>query len=978
MLLLFKKHIDEEDIKQQSEYLKGILESQHDLIVRINLDCRISYANEAHCSIIGKTKEEVIGQRVDWLVVEEDHQKIYDAFEEVKKPPYRSSVTIKAKTPNGIRTFFWEGSAIKDSKGNILEIQAIGKDITEKFEAEEELKKQAKLRNLLIEISSTYINMPLDSIDRAINDSLAKMGNFVGADRAYIFDYDFKRGICSNTYEWCGDDISPQIEELQTVPLAAIPDWVEWHLTGKPMHVPDVLALPAGNLREILEPQEIKSLITLPLINRGNCIGFVGFDSVKKQHTYTENEQKLLMVFSQMLVNVQLRQQADIKIYEINQELENAIILSKEMAEKAEKASLAKSEFLANMSHEIRTPMNAVLGLIQLLKNTNLDLKQKDYAEKIEVSSQSLLYIINDILDFSKIETGKLELAKVKFNLDGVLRNLATILAMNSRGKDLEVLFNIQSDLPNNLVGDPQRLEQILINLSSNAIKFTKKGEVVVSAKEYSKDGTIVTLNFTIRDTGIGISAPNIKKIFEPFEQEDGSTSRKFGGTGLGLTISQRLANLMGGHITAQSQQGIGSEFSFNANFEMFETSKYVSKNMAFQRNNLKVLIVDDNLTSCEILESITKAFGWNPTVCSSGKDAIEIYNKSIENKPFDVVLMDIKMPDMSGVDATKAIRSIAKEQPKVIMISAVGLTNEEDEKLFDGSLLKPSTASMILDAVVNAYDNKVERKIMLSYSGTNKKLEGVKILLVEDNLINMEIAKELLEDYGALVEPAENGVMALEKINSDYDVILMDVQMPKMDGYEATREIRKKAEYKNMPIIAMTANAMSKDRQKCLDVGMNDHIPKPVDVKVMLETILKWVKAENGSKKEDEKDQNLWYSKLPQVDGFDLGLMLEWTNYNPDRLSKMLNIFIKDRSQAYNVIDRLWQEGNKKDLIELVHSIKGSSGILGAVNLSEKMFVVEKALKLSELDEIDTKINEAKDELIRTVKVFEDFIKLL
>ena len=956
----------EEELKKKNELLKGILESQQDLIVRVDRDNNFTYVNDAYCKTFGVKREDLIGKSFAPLIHEEDVAQTLEEMKKLYAYPFRCYIEQRAMTVIGWRHLAWEDYAIKDENDNVVEIQGVGRDITAKKEAEKALKQQSLLRNLLIEISAKYINLPLSEVEFAINNSLAKMANFVGADRAYIFDYDFSKKICQNTYEWCSDGIEAKINELQAVPLGTIPEWVVMHRLGKPVYIADVLALPYGDLRQILESQAIKSLLTLPLMNGEECIGFVGFDSVKKHHQYSEDEQNLLMVFSQMLVNIRLRQQADAQIYQINEQLE--------------KASKAKSEFLANMSHEIRTPMNAVLGLIQLLKNTKLDGKQKDYADKIEISGQSLLYIINDILDFSKIETGKFELSRIKFNLDDVLRNLATILAMNSRGKDLEVLFNIQTDLPNNLIGDPQRLEQVLINLSSNAIKFTRKGEVVVSIKEYDKNNAFVVLSFVVRDTGVGISSENILKIFEPFEQEDTSTSRKFGGTGLGLSISQRLVRLMGGEIIVKSEVGKGSEFIFNAQFGIFENSQYVSKNIAFQRNNLKILIVDDNHTACEILENISRAFGWQPTICYSGETAIEEYQSSLKYKPFDVIFMDIKMPNMDGVETTKIIRKLAQDQqPKIIMISAVGLKNEADEQLFNGSLLKPSTASMILDSVVNAY-NQEDEHFKVRFAQEPQKLAGLKILLVEDNVINLEIAKELLEDLGAEIVTAENGLVALQKINPHFDAVLMDMQMPKMDGYEATLEIRKSPEYKKMPIIAMTANVLSKDRQKCFDIGMNDHIPKPVDVKVMVDTILKWTKGNNQETEEIkpiDKDA-LWYQKLPKVEGFDLSLMLEWTNYNQERLLKMLQIFIKERRNTNKKIDKLYNDKKYQELLELVHSIKGSGGMLGAIKLADKMFIVQKALKDSNFVNLETKIAEAKEELERTLKTFKKFVNAL
>ena len=470
---------------------------------------------------------------------------------------------------------------------------------------------------------------------------------------------------------------------------------------------------------------------------------------------------------------------------------------------KAEEATRAKSDFLANMSHEIRTPMNAVIGMAHLALKTDLTPKQQDYLSKIQSSANSLLGIINDILDFSKIEAGKLDMEAVEFDLLETLDNVANVITVKAQEKeDLEVLFNLDSQVPNFLVGDSLRLNQILVNLGNNAIKFTEKGEIVVTTKISKRSDDKVTLQFSVRDTGIGMTAEQQAKLFQAFSQADTSTTRKYGGTGLGLTISKRLVNMMGGEIWIESESGKGTTFHFTADFGLGKETVKRRFEPAPDLRGLKVLVVDDNATSREILQDILESFSFEVLLAASGKDALEEIERADNDKPFELVVMDWKMPGMDGIQTSRHIKNHQNlsKIPAIVLVTAYGreeVMRQADDIGLDGFLLKPVNSSVMFDAIMQALGKEVQ-----DVSGQGRKKEqntedlsaisGARVLLVEDNEINQQVAQEILQGAGLIVTVANNGREGLDAaMKNPYDVILMDIQMPVMDGYTATRKIR-------------------------------------------------------------------------------------------------------------------------------------------------------------------------------------------
>ena len=516
-------------------------------------------------------------------------------------------------------------------------------------------------------------------------------------------------------------------------------------------------------------------------------------------------------------------------------------------------AAKAKSQFLANMSHEIRTPMNAILGMLKLMEDTDLSTTQLDYTSKAEGAAKSLLGLLNDILDFSKIDAGKMELDPQPFRVDKLLRDLAVILSASTGQKPVEVLFDLDPATPRMLVGDALRLQQVLINLSGNAIKFTPKGEVVVQIRLLEHTEAGYRLRFAVRDSGIGIALENQAHIFDGFSQAEASTTRRFGGTGLGLTISRRLVKLMGGELALDSALGKGSTFHFTITLPLAK-SMAESVPVPDARHNapLDVLIVDDNALARQLLSTMAKSWGWNAELAPSGEVALAHVKSRLDRglPPYHAVIVDWEMPGMDGWQTLARIRQTVPDNPATIHVMVtfhgreqLALRTPQEQTALHAYLIKPITPSMLFDAVVDARAGKGNvRSSARVRAHKPKQLTGIRLLVVEDNVVNQQVAQGLLKAAGAQVELADNGqlgVQAVATATTPFDAVLMDIQMPVMDGYAATHAIRHELGLTDLPVIAMTANAMASDREACLAAGMTDHVGKPFDLPHLIHVLL-------------------------------------------------------------------------------------------------------------------------------------------
>ena len=622
----------------------------------------------------------------------------------------------------------------------------------------------------------------------------------------------------------------------------------------------------------------------------------------------------------------------------------------------AESSSRSKSEFLANMSHEIRTPMNAIIGMNYLMGKTPLSEKQVDYHRKIDVSAKNLLRIIDDILDFSKIEAGKLTLEADTMAIAEVVSEVADAVNVKLQHKsEVEFITYVDVAIPRYVLGDSLRLRQVLLNLTDNAAKFTERGEIRVMAKLLKSLPYGCIVNFSIRDSGIGITETQLNNLFNPFQQADLSTTRKYGGTGLGLTICRRIVEMMDGELTATSESGVGSEFTFNA---FFSTAEAPEEALPMPNYGLTALLADDSESARMVLTEMLESLGFNVLVAENAPDAKKIWNEVLERgEEIALLVVDWKMPGMTGLELVKDIKDGAPEKvPSVVMVTSHGAEAVRDalnKNLVDGLLIKPIGISTLNDTIADVLQQDQRRirskREEVDYMGLYRQhLKGVRLLLVEDNEINMDLATELLEDVGAHVDAAVNGIMAVEMTQGQsYDLVLMDIQMPEMDGLAATREIRTRVKADELPIVAMTAHAIKGEYEKSLAAGMNDHITKPIDPDVLYRTLVKHIRGISIDSVVTEGAERT--KSAIQITGLKYEEGLKRSGSKKASYHALLLKFGNRYVNVATEVRTMVMNSDVSGLADYLHTLAGVSGNVGATDvyeLSSKLSVQLKSAK--------------------------------
>jgi signal transduction histidine kinase/CheY-like chemotaxis protein/HPt (histidine-containing phosphotransfer) domain-containing protein len=729
--------------------------------------------------------------------------------------------------------------------------------------------------------------------------------------------------------------------------------------------VPQDYTIVEDLLKELrISPYEDFGMITIPAIitqYRWFLIGFL----------------IALMIF--VIYNIRLRM--------LSEAVSDALEHSREMEKKANEASQAKSMFVANISHEIRTPMNAIIGLSNLLFKTRLNARQLDYNKKLYSSAKSLLGLINNILDFSKIEAGKMELENRPFTLNEIVYNLSNLLTLKADQHGVELLFDIAYDIPGNLRGDSVKLTQVLINLINNAIKFTERGNIIV--RVYSKPFTTnqLRLFFEITDTGIGMTEKQLSKLFSAFTQADASTTRKYGGTGLGLTISKQIIELMGGSISVKSVYGKGSTFSFDIilEYSMLPQNEIIYPHEILQQ---KILIVDDNPEARKIIRKTLENFGFNVEEADSGMTAIE----KIKCEIFSLIILDYKMPEMNGIETAQIIRQIETDNdhltPKIMMISAYGKEEIKKEAELSGIaqfLDKPVNPSLLYNSIMeiqgytgfdkSSYENRITEDV----NRKNLSLYGTRVLLVEDNEINQQVASEILTGEGFEITVADNGVDALERIKNstkeEFDVILMDIQMPVMDGREATRRIRALGGYwKQIPIIALTALSFEEENKKNLDCGMNDRVSKPIEVDQIIEVLSHYIQPKTASVINEMSAEFKALDTSIKIEGIQVKEGLTRLMGNEKLYLDLLKSFTEKNLQTPSTLRKALKNNDFSTSMRIVHTIKGISANLGINRLAGCAARLEKAYQ-NEINDAEG-FKAFEEQLSATLKAIADYFE--
>ncbi len=859
----------ESALSNQRDFFLQVMDANPTGITVTNAQGLLEYVNPAYGRLVDRKPEDVIGLSPRNLTIAADQEILMQQIERRIKGE-TSSYEISLPRPDGSSTPVLITAAPLLSDGKVSGAITAITDLTERKRIEVNLASREAFENELVRLSGDFVNFPIDEIDELFYHVLERIGEFCAVDRATIFLIDAAKGTVNNTHEWCAAGTPPEIERSQGIPCASLPIWMAMLQRLDPFYIPDVKDLPASLQAErvFLEQQAVQSMVVVPISYAHRLLGFASFNSIQYARKWKDEEVQLLGVLAGFLAGALEKRSAELALRETNHRLVETTIRAEQMAVEADTANQAKSYFLANMSHEIRTPMNGIIGMAGLLVGTPLSNEQLRYTAAIRSSAESLLGIINDILDFSKIEAGRFELDVLDFNLSTLIIEIIEVFSFRAQEKGIDLALDLDPEIPVSLRGDPERIRQILNNLISNALKFTPHGKVEVNVRCQTDADGWNRLKIEVRDTGIGIPAEKLSQLFRPFSQVDISTTRHYGGTGLGLSISRKLIEMMGGEIGVDSQLGAGSTFWFTLHME---PGKRFDAPVAEETipemlpapdclKGLKVLVVDDNPTNCEIFATLLGWFGCRHAEAPGASNALILLVEAAGlGHPFNVVILGHWTSDMDAAELAQAIQLRAEiPLPDMILVSSGEDKKPTTQTLFAARMEKPVRQGKLREELVKIARKQTTLKtngsltaVEAAQTGTGAvegrpvSLRGLRVLLAEDHPINQEVALNILFANGIQAEAVENGKEALEALTrSDYDLVLMDVQMPEMDGLSATRAVRAPdSPVRNpaIPIVAMTANAMRGDRERCLEAGMDDYLSKPYEPADLLKMIAHW-----------------------------------------------------------------------------------------------------------------------------------------
>lgn len=903
----------------REELLSTLIESVDDLVWCASIDGKsLLYVNTAAERMFGRPISELVASKKAWLnaIHEDDRPAVIKAY---------SRIHIENQVDHEYRIVRPDGSTlwlserlwlIRDGDGDGRCVVGMAKDITATKNAEEELRDAHSFLNSIVD------NVPIMLFVKDAKDLRFVLFNQEGAQLIGLPQEEF---IGKNDFDFYPEDEAVFFTEKD---------------------------------REVLNGKRKVEIAEETI------------------HTLT-NGARLLHTKKIPILDEQGNPRFLLGISEDITEKKQSEIALQEAKEAAEAASRAKSDFLANMSHEIRTPMNAIIGMTELLLDTELSSVQREYLKMVEESGDALLNLLNDILDFSKIEAGKLELEKTPFTLRECLGDTMRSLALRAHAKNLELAFHVDANTPAVIRGDMGRLRQIIVNLVGNAIKFTEQGEVVLNVSLSSTRGNQATLHFEVCDTGIGIPDEKCELIFEEFAQADASTTRSYGGTGLGLAISSRLVRLMRGRIWVESEVNVGSQFHFTAQFPIVEQETRPATLAPTLVNDLRVLVVDDNATNRRILEDMLRNWGMRPTVASSATGALALLDDYQQGgDPFKLLMTDVNMPKLSGYDLVEKIRQQqAGHDLRVIMLTSSGRLGDvelREQLSIDAHLMKPAKQSEVFDAIINILGDGAKAEPSPIPISDIPNVRPLRVLLAEDNIVNQKLAVGVLSRQGHEVTVADDGQKAVDLWrDGEFDVVLMDVQMPLLDGFEATGEIRKlEAETNNRtPIIAMTAHAMKGDRERCLEAGMDEYLSKPIrvkDISEMLTRICGDDSDQSASKKPTkQRTANInWAEALTSVGG-DKALLLD-----------VSEAFLDDAPRLQRQLEKALRGDDFATAKNSAHSLKGSLMILGETPAYNTAHRIETLIRDDDLKAAKAALPQLAERLMQVKNEIEGFLK--